>query len=471
MKLYAELADQIGQLIESGTLQPGDRLTSIRELCRERHVSPATAIRAYQQLEARGFIETRPRSGFYVSSRWQVSPPEPRRSRPPARTTRVAISDLVFEILAASRDRDVVPLGSAFPSPHLFPLRKLARYLGNAAKHMDPWSTVQSLPPGNAELRRQIARRYLRSGCRVSADEIVITSGALEALNLSLQVLTQPGDTVAIESPAFYGCLQAIEALGLKALEIPTHPREGVDLPALAQALERQTVRACWLMTTFQNPLGATLPTEKKAELVKLLAKHGVPLIEDDVYAELHFGHERPQPAKAFDKLGTVLNCGSFSKNLAPGYRLGWVAAGQFAERIQRRKTMTTLATSIPVQEAIAAFLRDDGYDSHLRKLRRQLELQQAAALRSLSTHLPAGYRTTRPAGGYFLWVELPAEADAIGIHRRALEQGVSVAPGPIFSARRGFQNCLRLNTGHPWTDEMDRGIAAVARIIRSPGS
>jgi DNA-binding transcriptional MocR family regulator len=330
---------------------------------------------------------------------------------------------------------------------------------------MDPWSTVEALPPGNANLRRQIARRYVRSDCKVAPDEIVITAGALEALNLALQVCTQPGDTVAVESPTFYGCLQAIEALGLKALEIPTDPREGVELSALAQQLEKQSIQACWFMTTFQNPLGATMSPAKKADLVNLLTEHQVPLIEDDVYAELYFGTERPQPAKAFDKSGLVLHCGSFSKSLAPGYRLGWVAAGQFAERVQRRKTMTSLATSMPIQAAIAAVLGEDGYDAHLRKLRRHLEQQQAAALRSLETHLPTGCRITRPQGGYFLWVELPQGVDTIEMHTRALEQGVSMAPGPIFSARKGFAHCLRLNTGHPWTAEMDRGVAILGQI------
>src|SRR6185437_15155394 len=209
-------------------------------------------------------------------------------------------------------------------------------------------------------LRRQIARRYLRSGVRISPEEIVITSGALEALNLSLQILTRPGDAVAIESPAFYACLQAIEALGLKAVEIPTDPREGVDLAALASAIDKHGVRACWLMTSFQNPLGATMPEAKKRELMDVLNEREVPLIEDDVYAELYFGDERPRPAKAFDTKGRVLHCISFSKCLAPGYRLGWVAAGQFAPAVQRRKITSSLATSIPVQDGIALLLRQD---------------------------------------------------------------------------------------------------------------
>lgn len=467
MTRYRKLADELADLIEQGTLRVGDRVPSVRKLCRERHVSPATAMRAYEFLESKDLIEARPRSGYYVSAKRQPAS-EPRRSRPPSRSTRVDVSDLVFEILEAARDRDVVPLGSAFPSPTLFPWAKLARHLGSSARHMDPWSTVESLPPGSDELRRQIARRYLLFGARVPADEIIITSGALEALNLSLHTVTRAGDTVAIESPAFYACLQSIEAAGLKALEIPTHPREGVDLAALKLAIGKHNVRACWFMTTFQNPLGATLPDDKKRELVRLLAQHQIPLIEDDVYAELYFGKDRPKPAKAFDAKGLVLNCGSFSKCLAPGYRLGWVAAGRYARELQRRKIISTLATSVPIQNGVALMLRQEAYEAHLVKLRQALRSQQQQALRSISKHFPPDYRLATPEGGYFLWLELPPNVDALEVHRLALAANISIAPGPMFSARREFRNCLRLNCGHPWSPVMDRAIAEVARIIRA---
>lgn len=467
MSIYRELANDLAELISRGTLRVGDRVPSVRQLCRERKISPATAMRAYETLEARGLIETRERSGYYVSDRWQQAEREPQRSRPKARSTRVDVSDLVFDILASTRDRAVVPLGSAFPSPTLFPWAKLARYLGSSARHLDPWSTVESLPPGSDQLRRQIARRYLEFGTRVPADEIIITSGALEALTLSLQTVTRTGDTVAIESPAFYACLQAIETAGLKAIELPTHPRDGVDLAALDETIRKHGVRACWLMPTFQNPTGATMPLEKKRELVHLLAAHEVPLIEDDVYAELYFGSERPKPAKAFDRKGLVLSCGSFSKCLAPGYRLGWVAAGRFAESVQRRKITTTLATSVPIQNGIALTLREGGYESHLAKLRNTLQAQQSATLQAIRSHFPKDCRITTPDGGYFAWIELSPAVDALEVHRLAIEANISIAPGPMFSPRREFKNCLRLNYGHPFTPAVRRAIEELANIVR----
>jgi DNA-binding transcriptional MocR family regulator len=473
MKLFQRLADDISALIRAGTLRLGERIPSVREISRERSLSTATVVHAYELLEGQGFIETRPRSGFYVSGQWKThtsalrTPRTPPARAPVARSTLVDVSELVFEVLESVRERRLVPFGSAFPSPLLFPMTRLARCLSAGARRMDQWGTLDDLPPGSIELRRQIARRYLRSGVQVSPDEIVITSGALEALNLSLQVLTRPGDIVAIESPAFYGCLQAVESLGLRAVEIPSHPQHGVDVAAFSQTLARHPVRACWLMANFQNPLGALVPEDTKRELVALLDKHDIPVIEDDVYSELFFGRQRPKPLKAFDRKGLILNCNSFSKSLAPGYRVGWVAAGRFAKALQRRKLMSSLSTSAPAQDAIALYLREGGYERHLSGLRRALAAQQAAALESLTRHMPADVRIARPTGGYFLWLEMPPGRDAIEIHQLALEQGFSIAPGPIFSARRAFRHCLRLNYGHPWTSAADSAVRALGRIVR----
>ena len=273
----------------------------------------------------------------------------------------------------------VVPLGSAFPSPALFPLDKLARCLTPAMRARDPGELVEDLTQGNLQLRHQIGLRYGHEGTVVGADEITITNGAMEALNLCLQVLTQPGDVVAVESPAFYGALQALERLQLRAVEVATHPRDGVDLDSLAEVLARHPVKACWFMPQFQNPLGSLMPDATKAAMVDLLARHGVPLIEDDVYGELHFGPGRVRPAKAYDRSGLVLHCASFSKCLAPGYRVGWTAAGRFAPSVQRLKLMTTLSTAIPSQWALARYLQGGGYDRHLRQLRQTLRAEVAA--------------------------------------------------------------------------------------------
>ena len=288
MKRYERYAEEIATLIRKQTLRPGDRLPSVRQASASRKISPAT-------------------------------------SRPKSTSATVAISDLVFEVLGSIKQREVIPLGSAFPSPQLFPLTQLSRSLSRGMRNLDPWRIVDDLAPGNERLRRQIARRYGLAGVSVDPAEIVITNGAMEALNLSLAAVTRPGDVVVVESPTFYAALQALERLSLKVVEVATHSRDGIDLQALAAAIERHPVKACWLMPNFQNPLGSSMPDANRQALVAMLADANIPLIEDDVYGELYFGANQPRPAKAFDRDGLVMHCASFSKSLAPGYRWdGW---------------------------------------------------------------------------------------------------------------------------------------------------
>lgn len=471
MKRYQALADDIARSIQAGVLKPGDRLPSVRQASAARKLSPATVFQAYYLLEARGLVQSRARSGYYVMRAPPPLPPEPEvASRPDGESREVDVSQLVFEVLQSAMVRDVVPLGSAFMSPLLFPLDRIGRALATAAVNLDPWSTVDDLTPGNAALRRQIALRYLIDGMEVGVDEIVITNGALEALNLCVAAVTQPGDAVLVESPCFYATLQSLERSGLRAIEVPTHPREGIDLDAIEAAIARHAPRACWLMPTFQNPLGSTMPEERKRALVALLARHRIPLIEDDVYAELHYADKRALPAKAFDRDGLVMHCSSFSKSLAPGYRIGWVAAGRYAQEIARRKLTSTLNTNVPTQIALARYLERGGFDRHLRRLRKTLAAQQEQYIAAIARVFPKGTRVTRPAGGYFLWIELPEGADALRLQRRASHLGISIAPGPMFSASRGFGHCLRLNCGHPLDARIDSAVVTLGKLAATAG-
>ncbi|HEY0063188.1 MAG TPA: PLP-dependent aminotransferase family protein [Telluria sp.] len=468
MKLYEAYAEEIAQSIRAGVMKLGDRLPSVRQASASRGVSPSTVFEAYYLLEARGLIRARERSGYFVAAGAKAQLPEPGGGEQAsgAESGPVDVSALVFDILESAKARDVVPFGSAFPSPLLFPLQRLARSMASSVQAMDPWSSVDDISPGNASLRRQIALRYLADGMHVHTDDIVITNGALEGLNLCLHAVTRPGDAVIVESPAFYGALQALESHGLRAIEVPVHAREGMDLAALASALERHQPKACWLMTNFQNPVGSLMPDTKKQALVELLAEHGVPLIEDDVYGELYFGSRRPLPAKAWDKHGLVLHSSSFSKCLAPGYRVGWTVAGRFTRDVARLKMTRTLSASAPAQAALADYLAKGGYDKHLRQLRHALSAQQGAMLEAVVRHFPKGTRATRPDGGYFLWIELAPGVDALEVHRRALSLGISVAPGPMFSARRSFGNFIRLNYGHPWDARLEAAMATLGRLI-----
>lgn len=468
MKRYEQLAHDIAGMIKSGVLAPGERVPSVRHASQTYSVSPATVYRAYYLLEDKGLILSRPRSGYFVCSQSVQSIPSTARKPGTVVSTVVDVSELVFTVLGSVRNPEIVPLGSAFPSPTLFPMQRLSRSLGKATREMDLSAMVAHLPAGSLELRRQIAQRYSIAGTQVDFDELVITNGALEALNLCLQAVTEPGDYVAVEAPAFYASLQALERLNLKAVEIPVDPKGGADLQVLEEALARHPVKACWFMTSFQNPTGASMSDDNKRALVDLLTKHQVPLIEDDVYNELYFGREQPKPAKAFDSDGYVMHCSSFSKSLAPGYRIGWVAAGRFARQIERARMMTTLSASTPAQVAIADYLQSGGYDRHLRKLRHKLEVQQNVMRAAIGQHFPASTRVSRPDGGYFLWLELPPGTDSLRFLKLALEQQISIAPGPIFSANRAFGNCIRLNYGAPSSAAMTAAISTLGRIAHS---
>ncbi|WDD92280.1 PLP-dependent aminotransferase family protein [Burkholderia sp. FERM BP-3421] len=473
-KRYEALARALAAEIRSGNLPVGARLPSLRRIIAQHGVSQSTVFRAYYLLEEWGLIRARERSGYFVAPGARVPDATAADScaaavPPEAGSSRVDISELVFSVLDAAKRPDLAPLGSAFPSPLLFPLPRLARSLAQAARRIDPWGTVADLPPGNDALRRQIALRYVGMGIAQPLDEIVVTDGALDALNLCLMAVTRPGDVIAVEAPGFYAALQAAERLDLRVVEIPVDPAQGLDLDALAAALERHPIRACWFMTNFQNPTGATLSLDRKQALVALLARHQVPLIEDDVYGELHFDAGCPLPARAFDRHGLVMHCSSFSKTLAPGYRIGWAAAGRFAARVRRLKLMTTLSASVPAQAGLADYLEYGGYDRHLRKLRAALQAQLARMGDAIARWLPADVRWTRPAGGYFLWLELPGEIDAMALHRLALERGVGLAPGPIFSASHAFGHCVRLNFGHPWSDATDAALRALGGLLADP--
>ncbi|EBJ4823294.1 PLP-dependent aminotransferase family protein [Salmonella enterica] len=437
MKKYQRLAEQIREQIASGVWQPGDRLPSLREQVASSGMSFMTVGHAYQLLESQGRIIARPQSGYYVAPH-----PVCRSVATAAHVIRdeaVDINTYIFEMLQASRDTSVVPFASAFPDPRLFPLPQLNRSLAQVSKTATAMSVIENLPPGNAELRYAIARRYAQQGITVSPDEIVITAGAL----------------------------QALERLRLKALSIPTDVKEGIDLMALEQALQEYPVKACWLMTNSQNPLGFTLSAEKKARLVALLTHHNVTLIEDDVYSELYFGREKPLPAKAWDRDDTVLHCSSFSKCLVPGFRIGWVAGGSHARQIQRLQLMSTLSTSSPMQLALVDYLSTRRYDAHLRRLRRQLAERKQQAWQTLLRHLPAEVKIHHNDSGYFLWLELPEQLDAGELSAKALEHLISIAPGKMFSTSGAWTRFFRFNTAWHWGEREEQAVKQLGSLIR----
>jgi DNA-binding transcriptional MocR family regulator len=357
----------------------------------------------------------------------------------------------------------LVPLGGGIPNTDLTPVDKLNRMLASEARRFPLQSISYPSPQGHKLLRVQIAKRSLNAGCSLSAEDIVITSGCVEATNLALQAVCRPGDTVAIGSPVYPTFLKSIEWMGLKVLEIPSNG-EGMNLDVLAYVIKHNPVKACITIASFNNPLGTLMPEVKKQELVALLAKHEIPLIEDDVYGDLAHGPSRPPSTKAFDEKGLVLYCSSFSKTLAPGYRIGWIAPGRFRDKVVQLKSLLNIAASSPAQFAIAEFLTNGGYDHHLRSIRRVYARQTNQAREAVIRHMPQGVRVSRPEGGYVLWVEMPEGFDSFRLYEAALKEGIGIAPGKIFTLGDRYNNCFRINAAF-WSDQTEQAMETLGGI------
>ncbi len=464
--LYEGVANKINYLIEEGTLRPGDRVPSIRTLSKQLQVSINTVKEAYSVLEDRCMLEARPQSGYYVRARLPELPAEPVMDQPSINPAEVSLSKIYQVVMRDLLDPKLLQLGVAVPNPELLPIEKLNRMLARETRRFPIQSISYELPPGNLRLRKQIAQRLLLSGCTLSPDQIVITSGCVEAVVLALRILCKPGDAVAIETPVYFNFLQLIEDLGLKALEIPASPRGGISLEALEYALDRNVgeVKACIVITNFNNPLGGRMSDEGKQRLVEMLEEHSVPLIEDDIYGDLSHNDDRPSVAKSFDTSGNVLLCSSFSKTVAPGYRVGWIAAGRYQEQIERGKMLVNVATASPTQLAIAEFLANGGYEHHLRSVRRVYARQAAQMGDAIGRTFPSGTRVSRPQGGFVLWVEMPEGIDSLILYEKAKVLGITIAPGPLFSVDGHYRNCIRLNAAC-WNPSVEVAIETLGRL------
>ncbi|MCY1256920.1 Histidinol-phosphate aminotransferase [compost metagenome] len=467
VKLYEKLAADIEALVQQGVLLPGERIPSVRQTSQHHRMSITTVIRAYVLLESRGIIESRPQSGYFVRARPGEPVFELRPSRPSAKPSAVDVSALVLSTLRSIRSDDAVPLGSPYPDPSLFPWQRINQYANNIARRYAKWTMLDDLPPGSPELIRQISRRYLENGYAIDPNEVIVTIGATEAINLCLQAVARPGDTIAVESPTFYAMLHAIERLGMRAIEVATDPAEGIDIGELARLIDEKGVAACMVMPNFQNPLGFQMPDEKKRALVAMLTEKDIPVIENDVYGELYYGEAHPSSLKAFDKAGIVLHCSSFSKTLTNAYRIGWALPGRYREAVERLKFLNTLTTPAIPQLAIAEFLKNDGYDFHLRRVRKAYAQQASIMAAAVRRFFPDGTTTSRPAGGYVLWVQLPEGIDAMEMYHAALEHRITVAPGHMFAPGATYGNCIRLNYSSEWTPGIESAVQTLGKIAQ----
>ncbi|WP_436486659.1 PLP-dependent aminotransferase family protein [Chitinophaga sp. ARDCPP14] len=461
--LYTEITNGIAGQIRSGVLRAGDRLPSVRILCRQHSISMNTAKRVFLELEAQSLIESKPQSGYFVSRLPYLKLPLPEVSKPSPTRNNKEPEELIRKVYENMGRDDLMPFSIGVPSGSLLPLAKLNKEIVKATRELEGCGTAYEPLQGNAALRRMIAIRSLAWGGNLHENDLVTASGGMNALSFCMMALAKPGDTIAMESPCYSGILQLARSIGLKVLELPTHPTTGIEIAALKKVISK--INLCLLVPNFNTPLGSCMPDEHKKEVVSLLARHRIPLIEDDIYGDLYFGSQRPKCCKSFDEEGMVLYCSAVSKTLAPGYRVGWIAPGRYKEQILKLKLVHAISSSAVTHEAVAGFLKSGRYENHLRRLRQTLQGNYQHYVNTIAEYFPEGTKTSRPQGGLTLWVEFNKKINTAELYDSAIKRKISIAPGRIFTLQDQFENCMRLSIGLPWSEEVRNKLKLLGKL------
>lgn len=463
--LYQQVMQLVRELCDQGTLLPGEKLPSLRKMADKLNVSIPTVKLAYQSLESQGLVEAREKSGYFLKSVAMQSA-RPKRVKLSREPVSVNMQVLIEQVYDAIHQADVVPFGIANPVAAAPTDKMLARTMRRVMSMAGSRAINYGAIDGYAPLKQQLVRRYLDFGIGVDSQELVITNGAQEALTIALKCVAKAGDIIAIESPCYFGIIELIESLGLKALEIPLCPDDGIWLDDLNQALQDHDIKACVFSTAINNPVGSFMPDHKRKKLVELLESQDVVLIEDDVYGDLHFGAARGTPAQAYSIKGLVLTCASFSKTAAPSYRVGWLIAGKFAAQARRFKRAFSCSTSLINQWTLYEFVASGEYERNLKLLRQTLRSNKERMIWCLQQTFPSSVRVSDPQGGCVVWIDLGKNYDSVKLFQLALEHGISITPGYIFSATNKYRNCIRLSYGLPWGDRLEQAISKLGELL-----
>lgn len=462
---YKDLAQDLRKQIEQGLYLPGQRLPGVRELGKQRSLSIATVLAAYRLLEDDGYLEPKSRSGFFVKARREVKKIEPLTVKADIQPCTVSGQEIVLAMSKAATDPNCVKLGAAVPAPNFLPVSAVEKALAAAAKRRERIFNYE-LAGGAPELRLQIARRMAETGYVTTPEDIIVTNGCQEALTIALKATTKPGDVIAIETPTFYGLLQVIDSLGLKPIEIPTDPVNGISLEAMQLALESFDLKACVLIPNFSNPLGYLMSDQRKLALIKLLAEKNVPLIEDDTYGDLGFSSKRPHSFLALSPHSNIIYCSTYSKTLSPDLRVGWIVAPHYKKEVEYLKFVSNLASSSVSQLAVADILGSGKYERYVRNARVEYSRSVDRMLGAIERYFPSDTRVSEPKGGFVLWVEMPDDINSFVLAGNALKQGVSIAPGPVFSPTQRYQNFMRISCARLWDARMESALKTLGKLM-----
>ncbi|MDE2149138.1 MAG: PLP-dependent aminotransferase family protein [Gammaproteobacteria bacterium] len=465
--LYRSIADALAKQIAEGVYVAGDRLPSIRDACENFRVSISTIQRAYWELENRRLAEARPQSGYYVLPRncWPASaevPPSADDLPEP-----VTINQGVFHLFSRQQTENFLNLGLAYPSPEFLPVTQIRRILRKLSRfHLEGILTPDGTADVGLKLRRQLAQMMLNAGCEVNCDEVVTTAGCKDALAFCLGAIVHRGDIVAVETPTFPGFLQLLEALGAQALEIPTDPVNGIGIDALELALEQWPIKACVLVPTCHNPVGFTMPEDRRRRLVDLAHAAQLPVIEDDIYGDLSVPTPRLRALKAYDRDGLVLYCSSVSKSMGGGLRVGWACPGKFISEVRRLKALHGVAENTLSGMVVTEFLASRGYERHMRRLVTQFQRVVCKMIAAIHAYFPEGTAAKVPTGGYVVWVQLPHVVDSWALYRLALAKNILILPGRLFAASGRYRSHFRISAAVPWNQRAEDAVRCLGALV-----
>jgi DNA-binding transcriptional MocR family regulator len=466
--LYLQVAQQLETQITNGTYRAGEKMPSIRHIHEEQGVSISTVLEAYHYLEDKGLIVAQEKSGYYVRRQKKAKDVLPSQVASSLTPQTIDIDSLLESIMQERFLKEVVSFSRAIPGEQLIPQKILKRTMQEVLRS-DVASVMNYTPlQGDELLRTEIAKRSMPWSGTLRASDICITSGCLEAIHLALRAVTQQGDIVAVESPCYYGFLEAIQGLRLQTIEIPSHASTGIDLDFLEKACQSYPIKACLVTPNFSNPTGSVMPDAHKKALVHLASRYRIPVIEDDIYGDLFFQGSRPLSLKTYDTEGRVMVCSSFSKTLAPGFRVGWVAGGSYQKQIERLKFMTNIATASVVQSVIARVMEAGSFERHLKRMRSRLMVQMTEVQVAVDAYFPEGTHVSQPRGGYVLWIELPQKVSSMELYKKAIGQGIGFTPGHLFSSGDTHAHFLRLSCGNAWTSHTHEALRKLGNLAKA---
>ena len=464
--VYVSFANKMAAMIDSGIYKAEDKLPSIRSLHKENGLSIGTVLQAFNYLMDKGLIVSREKSGYFVNHDFGKKLPLPKVAPVSLSERSVHIDQLLQKLRFDGSGRNFVSFANALPDHRLLPFNGIKRAIQQTSRDVSGNYLKLESRNGNEALREEIAKRSFFWKGSTHADELVITNGTTEAILCCLQAVTKPGDTVLVQDPCFYGIMQVLECLDLRIATIPSHPENGVSVADIKEACKKLAIKACVLVSNFNNPDGASISTEGKKQIAAFANTHQVPVIEDDLYGELFFNGRRPDTIKAYDTDGWVMYCNSFTKTLVPGFRIGWCAAGRFTYDVARIKSMHNGSTSNFGQRVVLQLLSSGSYERHLQKFRLELHKNLIRTTTLIEQHFPKGTKLSRPNGGLVIWVELPEHINAAELQETAFRRDVSYAPGEIFSSKGDYQHYIRICYCNLWENKVQKALIKLGELL-----